>query len=144
MTDMTGPDDITVQLAGLFDNPPPEYAEPTTVFDAWDADDDQFESSIIMRAETPSSGLSASELVDRESMKRLAAEDPVTGGVLALDGIRSEWDWDMTPGQRARKVSDVAFTERVGRLVDEFTKAAARPFPDPSEYAAEVLMRRRA
>lgn len=137
--------DIAAGLAQLFDNPPPAdpLPESVPVADAWDADDDQFADDLVSRASLPAEDLSPVEIVGEKQWKQMVAEDPVFGGAAALDRVRTSWNWDMTPRQRARAVSDVAFGARIGALMDGFTKAAVKKFPDPFDYAAEVVAKRR-
>ena len=143
---MEGQTDIAKQLEDLFDNPTPgaPLQEPAAVVDAWDADDDQFVDDFVARASAPGEALDPSEIVGDKAWRQEVAADPVGGGIAAADRIRASWDWDMTPGQRARALADVAFGARIGSLIDGFTKSATRTYPDPFDYAAEVAARRRA
>ena len=77
---------------------------------------------------------------DEEWSQRMLA-DP-TGGKAALGNFENEWNWGMTPAQRAKALADTAFRREMDALVDASVGEAVRPRVDPVEYARQVAARR--
>lgn len=105
------------------------------------ATDQEREDALALQATLPSDFTDPADAVGDEEWSQLEHRDLVHG-TDAVGDFRYQWDWFMTPAQRASALADVAFRREMGSLIDEASALAAKPPVDPAEFAAGVRERR--
>lgn len=128
----------------LFDDPPVADSPDMPSVDAdWDGDDDGMLLSLTRQAFVPAELVDPVEMLGERGVKEAVNADPVNGGLAVIGEARFDWDYAMTPGQRARALAANAFGSRMEAFVKETAESAAGMHPaDPLEYARQVAARR--
>lgn len=109
---------------------------------SWDMPDDDREYALVQQASLPSDLVNPADAMGDDVWQKAVDADILGMGADALADFQYRWDWEMTPGQRASMLADVALKREMASFVDEASTFAAKPPVDPQEFAAKTLERR--
>ncbi len=107
----------------------------------YDATDRERADALAMQASLPSDYTDPVDAIGDAAWEQLRRRDAVAG-TDALSDFRYQWDWRMTPAQRASALADVALEREMAAFVDAASGFAVRPPVDPAEFAGRVQARR--
>jgi len=108
----------------------------------WDLPDDDRAYELARQASLPAELVNPADALGDDEWKRRVDEDVLGMGENAAIDFGYEWNWEMTPGQRASALADVALRREVASFVDEASSLVAKPPVDPMEFAAKTRERR--
>ena len=108
----------------------------------WDLPDDDRAYELARQASLPAELVNPADALGDDEWKRRVDEDILGMGENAVIEFGYEWNWEMTPGQRASALADVALRREVASFVDDASSLAAKPPVDPMEFAAKTRERR--
>lgn len=104
-----------------------------------DFDDDDRTVALLRLSEAGSDEVSDDDMFTGGELGSMTTADDL---FLARAGKDYEWDWEMTPSQRAAKVADNAFASDMESLVDTLSDMAVKPPVDPEARAGEIMTER--
>lgn len=103
----------------------------------YEAPDAERMDALALQASLPSDYTSPADALGDEAWAELERRDMVEG-TDSLSQFRLEWDWNMTPAQRADALANVALQREMAAFVDRASDLAVKPPVDPVEYAGRV------
>lgn len=105
---------------------------------SWDMPDDARAAVLAEQATLPSDLVDPADALGDDRWRALVDSDILGMGENARAEFSAEWDWGMTPAQRASALADVALGREISAFVDEASGLAAKPPVDPVEFAGRV------
>ena len=103
----------------------------------YDATDRDREDTLAIQASLPSDYTDPADAVGDEAWAGLTRRDAVEG-TDAVSDFRYQWDWHLTPAQRASALADVALQREMGSFIGAASEFAAKPPTDPAEFAGRI------
>lgn len=103
-----------------------------------DAPDDERVAALTMQASLPADFVSPADALGDDVWQQALMDDIANGGDEAAAMFRAEWNWMMTPQQRAGALARVALQREMDAFIQAATDASAKPPVDPVEYADRV------
>ena len=113
--------------------------EPMPTFLGTDFDDDDRAVALLRLSEAGSDEVSDDDMFTGGELGSMVTTDDL---LLARAGKDYEWDWGMTPSQRAAKIADNSFASDMAAFVDRYSDLAVDEPVDPEEFAERVMAER--
>lgn len=112
----------------------PDFAPFSSMYEAPDA---ERMNALALQASLPSDYTNPADALGDEAWAQLVQRDLVEG-TDSLSQFRLDWDWNMTPAQRADALANIALQREMAAFVDKASDLAVKPPVDPVEFAARV------
>lgn len=107
-----------------------------TFAQAQDAPDDERIAALAMQASLSADLVDPADALGDEAWAQMVMADAANGGAEALAGFRAQWNWEMTPQQRADMLSRAVMDREMKAFIN--ASAVPRPVVDPLEFADGV------
>ena len=101
-----------------------------------DAPDDERMAALTMQASLPADFVSPADALGDDAWQQALMDDIASGGDEAAAAFRADWNWNMTPQQRADALSRAVMDREMKAFINE--AANPRPVVNPDDFAAGI------